>query len=248
MELVKVSEGNYINPPVSSPSSQKPNGENKPAESTSTTNGSKDTSPPPPPPTTAAWKLKLESLSPQPGTSIPSLESRARIERAHGKARAILSSSALLTDAYFLFSPPQIFLGALYIVDTPLTLFYIDLKHPYPSQAPIKEQVISTVQACAEEIRKGGDPGDAGVSKDEMEEAIRIDKKLYFCRNPEKVDLLSANKLMKRGATEDEEGDGSGGLGINKREREVKKRKLEREKSFREGEDLFGSAVIHKAG
>lgn len=85
-----------------------------------------------------------------------------------------------------------------------------------------------------------------------MDEVKRIGRKLYFCRNPEKVDLVGASKREKRGVTEDEEsgtggGGGSGGAvgakETERREREVKKRKLEREKSFREGEDLFGSQV-----
>ena len=77
-----------------------------------------------------------------------------------------------------------------------------------------------------------------------MDEVKRIDRKLYFCRNPEKVDLVGANKQTKRGVTEDEES-GVGGNGeTERRERDVKKRRLEREKSSREEEELFGSQTV----
>lgn len=95
---------------------------------------------------------------------------------------------------------------------------------------------------------------------------MRIDRKLWCCRNPEKVDLVGASKAAKRGISDATTiaalaGDGGGDGGYSgavegvdddpaRREREVKKRKLEREKSFREGEELFGSAgrVVNVGG
>ncbi|KAF8425660.1 cyclin-like protein [Tirmania nivea] len=216
MELIKVAEGKYTPP-------------SDPQETNPFT-----------PPTPAEWQAKLHNLPPLPTS--PHLLPKPRIERAHGKARSLLSGPALLTDAYFLFTPPQIYLSSIYLVDPPLAHFYLDLKHPYPHQSTLLQKLKSIIESCAEEVRKGGEPG-AQISKEEMDEVKRIDRKLYFCRNPEKVDLVGVSKQAKRGVTEDEEsGTGAGGPAeTEKREREVKKRKLEREKSFREGEELFGS-------
>ena len=222
MELIKVSEGKYTSPPP-------PSTNNLQETSTLTL------------PTPAEWQAKLHNLPPLP--SSPHLQPKPRIERAHRKARSLLSGPALLTDAYFLFTPPQIYLSSIYLVDPPLAHFYLDLKHPYPHQSSLLEQLKSIIEACAEEVRKGGEPG-AQISKEEMDEVKRIDRKLYFCRNPEKVDLVGVSKHAKRGVIEDEES-GTGGAAENeRREREVKKRKLEREKTFREGEELFGSQTV----
>ena len=68
-----------------------------------------------------------------------------------------------------------------------------------------------------------------------MDEFKRIDKKLYKCRNPEKVDLVGINKAVKRDG-----GDAVGGVD----EKVVKKRKLERERSEREGDDIFGGPLV----
>ena len=68
-----------------------------------------------------------------------------------------------------------------------------------------------------------------------MDEFKRIDKKLYKCRNPEKIDLVGINKAVKRDG-----GDGVGGVD----EKVVKKRKLERERSEREGDDIFGGPLV----
>lgn len=68
-----------------------------------------------------------------------------------------------------------------------------------------------------------------------MDEFKRIDKKLYKCRNPEKIDLVGINKAVKRDG-----GHGAGGMD----EKVVKKRKLERERSEKEGADIFGGPLV----
>lgn len=69
-----------------------------------------------------------------------------------------------------------------------------------------------------------------------MKDLMGIDKKLYKCRNPEKIDLVGINKAQKREGKPDE--------GLN--EKVVKKRKLEREKEERELEEVFGPAIAKK--
>ena len=185
-----------------------------------------------------------------------------RLESAYGRANEILRSAAVLTDAYFLFSPAQIWLGALLLVDEPLTLFYIDTKLPssngstsngvtidnsnpasYPNSKnshhppPPKNKVLDTIRSCATLLKSNpssNPSSSSGSNTQRREELVRIDKKLYQCRNPEKTDLVAINKAQKRdGVAEDGALDGS----------VAKKRKLEREKLEREGGDLFGPAL-----
>lgn len=150
-----------------------------------------------------------------------------RIQAAHTVAKEILKTSALLSDVYFHYTPSQIWLAAFLIADETLALLYIKSKIPLSS--PVREEVMNTLSSC-------GAMMNASVSikpgKEELKELTRIDKKLYKCRNPEKVDLVGINKAQKR------DGEAKDGSGLD--EKVVKKRKLERENSMKEGEDVFG--------
>ena len=150
-----------------------------------------------------------------------------RIQMAHGKAKEVGKSSALLTDAYFLYTPSQIWLSSLFFADEPLARFYIDTK--ISTASTIKPKLISTLQSCADLLRSSVS-GEA-----EIKALTKIDKKLFKCRNPEKVDLVGISKAQKR----DSEGTGENGLD----EKIIKKRKLEREKSEKEAEDIFGPTL-----
>ena len=158
-----------------------------------------------------------------------------RIGAAHGSAKDILKTSALLTDAYFLFTPPQIWLAALLLADEPLAHFYMNSKLPLASST--KSRVMQTTRNCADLLASAPS---AQPGKEEMAELTQIDKKLYKCRNPEKIDLVSINKAQKR------DGDAEGSLELD--EKTIKKRKLEREKSEKEAEDVFGPSIPIKAG
>lgn len=173
---------------------------------------------------------EMKHLEPAKGGSkvaISAEEVVKRIEKAKGKANEVLKTSALLTDAYLLYTPSQIWLSALYLVDKPLTRFYIDTKFTTPSE--FKPKLLKTLRACADLLRSSpsADPGET-----EMNELKMIDKKLYKCRNPEKTDLVGINRAHKREGAEE---------GLD--EKVIKKRKLEREKSEREAEDIFGPAL-----
>lgn len=153
-----------------------------------------------------------------------------RIQVAHGKAKEVGKSSALLTDAYFLYTPSQIWISSLFLADEPLTRFYIDTK--VPTHSALQTRIISTLQSCTNALRSSvsANPGET-----EIKALTKIDKKLFKCRNPEKVDLVGINKAQKR----DSEGTGENGLD----DKVVKKRKLEREKSEKEAEDIFGPTL-----
>ncbi|SLM39531.1 CyclinH/Ccl1 [Lasallia pustulata] len=155
---------------------------------------------------------------------------KARIQNAHGKAKDILKTSALLTDAYFLYTPAQIWLATLLLVDEPLALFYLDVK--LPPQSGVKLKLVSTLRTCAETLQSSASMSPSG---EELKELTRIDKKLYKCRNPEKMDLVGINKAQKR------EGEGMREDGVA--EKIIKKRKLEREKGMKEAEAVFGPPI-----
>lgn len=170
-------------------------------------------------------KLKPKDKS-DPQTKTPE-DVVKRIQAAYNITKETLKTSALLTDVYFLYTPSQIWLAAFLLADETLASFYIKTKIPVSSSA--SEKIITTISACGAMMATSISviPGN-----EEMKELTRIDKKLYKCRNPEKVDLVGINKAQKRDG-EVEEG---GALD----EKVVKKRKLERENSMREGEDVFG--------
>ena len=153
-----------------------------------------------------------------------------RIQQAHGRAKETLKTSALLTDVYFHYTPAQIWLSAFLLADEPLTSFYVQSVNPAPID--LKEKLMATLQTCRKMLDSSpsADPGEA-----EMKELMKIDKKLYKCRNPEKIDLVSINKAQKR------DGEGNSEHGLD--EKTIKKRKLERQKAVQESDDIFGPAL-----
>ncbi|MCJ1392531.1 hypothetical protein MMC18_005399 [Xylographa bjoerkii] len=158
-----------------------------------------------------------------------SADLKIRIQIAHGKAKETLKTSAILTDAYFLYTPSQIWLSAFMKADELLTHFYLETKFSESEGVPSK--LLSTLQGCIALLAQSPSvkPGEA-----EIKELTRIDKKLYKCRNPEKMDLVGINKAQKReGETKDE-------AALN--EKALKKRKLEH--ASRESDDMFGPTIL----
>ncbi|KAH8595817.1 cyclin-like protein [Bisporella sp. PMI_857] len=151
-----------------------------------------------------------------------------RVMEAHGKAREYLKISALLTDVYFHFTPSQIMMASLLIVDSKLLEWYIDSKLPSTmDQGSMRMKVLSTIGQCAD-LLKSVNPFRSKDEADLERKHIKpLGKKLNKCRNPEKMDIQGLQRAKREG--ED---------GLD--EKVIKKRKLEREQSAKEGEDLFG--------
>jgi cyclin H len=163
----------------------------------------------------------LRSLKTASGSTAPVMQ---RLGNAYAKASALLKRAAILTDAYFLYTPSQIAFAALLLADKPLTEFYLSTKFP-ASATKIQAKVTSAVRQCAKILKEG--PKIEQLSRDEL---IKIDKKLWKCQNPEKADLVSLNKAVKRNHSVDGQANGD----------QAKKRKVEREKHMSDGDDLFG--------
>ncbi|KAI9824738.1 MAG: hypothetical protein M1832_001564 [Thelocarpon impressellum] len=168
-------------------------------------------------------KEELLHLPPADGSSAsPSTldELKTRIRTAHGKAKDVLKTSAQLSDAYLLYTPAQIWLAALLLADEPLSRLYLSTKlFPRPG---ILAKALAAVDSLASLLC-------SSAAALDLPELKRIDKKLYACRNPEKLDLLDLSRRKREGGEGDEEA-------------AAKKRRLERERRERDGE-VFGGDV-----
>lgn len=166
-----------------------------------------------------------------------------RCGTAHDAAKATLGAAAPLTDTYFLYTPAQIWLAALLLADEPLALFYLETKFPRTggsngatvaaadgSGAATAQHtaVLMTIRRCADMLGSF-----ESVLRPEFKaELVRIDKKLYACLNPERAMDVAAGGRRRSGERDEE--------------RASKKRKLERERSAQEGEDVFGGPLVPK--
>ncbi|PWW75162.1 hypothetical protein C7212DRAFT_352792 [Tuber magnatum] len=220
------------------------------------------------------WAFQENLVPPAAGAKVALLELLAgdmdRIGRAHGEARRLLTTTALLTDVYFLYTPPQISFGAFLEADRELATFYLDVKFP-ESDLPARKAKTKLLGVLDEIAKNHLSAGLSRESKNPyqdlllqlphngittslamavdsalVKEVTRIDKKLYRVT---KRDQDSAGKKK----TEEGNGNGNGsqsgngnGNGNGKydedEERRAKKRRLEREKAEREG-DVFGASL-----
>lgn len=180
----------------------------------------------PPPPTSA---LTEWTHLPTTVLATDQLDEQGLVSRAwaaYTAARILLDNAALLTDAYLLYTPPQIYLAALSLADAPLYQFFMALH--LPASHPQRPQILATVSGCAD-IMAAFDKAHV-MSKDER---VAVEKRLEDVRDPGTRDMVRSHEEAKRGGAEE---------GIVD-EQQVKKRKLAREASMREGEDLFGPTL-----
>jgi cyclin H len=157
------------------------------------------------------------------------------VNTAYSRATGILKTEAVVSDAYFLYTPPQIVLAALLLADDDLalTLYSIRLKRGARSRHDLDsietDSVLKAVRKCSEQLR-----GCAPTWREDLgKKHLLIEKKLRHCRNPEKVDLVERQRAKKRDATVDGQLDDT----------IAKKRKMQRENAEKEGDDLFGPAL-----
>ncbi|KAF1915401.1 cyclin-like protein [Ampelomyces quisqualis] len=159
-----------------------------------------------------------------------------RITDAYGFASHILKNAALLTDAYFLYTPSQIWLASHLLADESLTLFYLSLK--VPTTSPLHTKIIDTLRSCASLLSSHPSLQATVLPKAQAEaqeathkaEVKRVIEKLKSCRDPDKVDLVKLNQAQKRDAVAE------GGL----EEHKAKRRKVERETYEKASDDFWG--------
>ncbi|KAK9469015.1 cyclin-like protein [Lipomyces arxii] len=110
-----------------------------------------------------------------------------QIGSAHDSARKLVNDS-LFSDAVLLFTPPQIALAALSMANDDLINDYLRVK--FSNQSILFEKLSQTINKIKPYIDDG-----AEKLKLPKERVMQIDKKLYFCRNPDKLKKRKANGI-----------------------------------------------------
>ncbi|KAL4909373.1 hypothetical protein BDW74DRAFT_146449 [Aspergillus multicolor] len=200
-------------------------------------------------PTQSEEDLRRAILSlPAPPNSLSPSSISDRLARAHHNTREILKSAAQMTDAYFLYTPSQIWLSALSLADAPLAQFYLDTKLPSPPDpehplSQLRTKLLSTLSSCATLLNShkplSQDP-------DQMKIVRRIAKKLYHCQNPEKANLAGQKRIPAAAAAAAAIVSGNPSdtpTPDSEMERLAKKRKIEAEQK-KAGNDIFGGELV----
>ena len=194
----------------------------------------------------------LLALPPAPGAS-QSKSISDRLARAHTTTRETLKSASQMTDAYFLYTPSQIWLAAFSLADAPLAEFYLSSKLSPPEPETdtnhlfheLRTKISSTISACAT-LLASYTPSTSDAQQ--MKNLKRIAKKRHHCENPEKANLSAGAGGQKRipdaAMRTGTPGLGGDGTSESEVERMAKKRRLEREKRESEGRDLFGGEIV----
>ncbi|KAH1432702.1 hypothetical protein KXX32_002185 [Aspergillus fumigatus] len=174
-----------------------------------------------------------------------------RIARAHTTTRELLKTAAQMTDAYFLYTPSQIWLAAFMLADRPLAEYYLDTKLGGPTAESANAQagnplyelrvkLLRTLNQCAALLQSykplNSDP-------EQIKNLKRIGKKFYYCQNPEKISLAGQKRIPAAAAAAAASA-GEGATSESEVERQAKKRKLEREQRDREARDIFGGELV----
>ncbi|KAL4890133.1 cyclin-like protein [Aspergillus ambiguus] len=204
--------------------------------------------------TADSLRQRLFALPPAGGGALPpsSKDAKARVDeriaRAHHAARETLKSAAQMTDAYFLYTPAQIWLAALLLVDRPLAEFYLETKigggpdEPIPPPfVELRAKLLVTLENCVRLLQSYAST-DFASDPEQKKNIRRIGKKLYHCQNPDKANLAGQKRIPAAAAAAATTGSGGeAGTPESEMERLAKKRKLEREQ---EGKDLFGGDLV----
>ncbi|OJJ48926.1 hypothetical protein ASPZODRAFT_1355993 [Penicilliopsis zonata CBS 506.65] len=206
----------------------------------------------------------LHLIPPNPSASSSSSSSSSltdRIAHAHHNTRELLKTAAQMTDAYFLYTPSQIWLSALFIADRPLAEFYLFTKIGSPASLPpstsssssstnpldaLRTKLIHTITSCSALLQAYTS---LSTGPEQMKSLKAIAKKLYHCQNPEKVNLAgqkrdSANPSPAASTPAAIAAAGGEGASESEMERIAKKRKLELERKGREANDIFGGELV----
>ncbi|OOF92122.1 hypothetical protein ASPCADRAFT_210535 [Aspergillus carbonarius ITEM 5010] len=189
-------------------------------------------------------RRSLLSLSP---SSASATAINDRISRAHHATREILKTAAQITDAYFLYTPSQIWLSAFLIADRPLAEFYLDTKlgGPITSQQEgnplytLRTKLLLTLNHCSNILQAYKPLASDDVRMKTLKRIIG--KKLYHCQNPEKANLAGQKRIPAAAAAAASAAAGESGTSESEMERLAKKRKLGR---GNEPKDLFGGELV----
>ncbi|KAL2820545.1 cyclin-like protein [Aspergillus cavernicola] len=188
----------------------------------------------------------ISSLPPSQNTPTSSSVSD-RLARAYHNTREILKSAAQMTDAYFLYTPSQIWISALLLSDRPLAEFYLDTKLGGSAQLPeshpfthLRTKLLTTLNNCSTLLDSYKPLASDADAKKAMR---RIGKKLYHCQNPEKANLAGQKRVpTATAATAATASASDPATPESEMERLAKKRKLEGGQA--EKHDIFGGELV----
>ncbi|KAI5303866.1 hypothetical protein KEM56_007107 [Ascosphaera pollenicola] len=217
----------------------------------------------------AMQDLPPSSDSEKPGTSLFS-----RIAMSHHNAREILKSAAQFTDAYFLYTPSQIWLACLLLVDKPLAEFYLNAKLGSAAQSEgqelsdvqhqllqIRAKLDTVLQKCADLLNGYLKTHTAETEEDRTRELKVLAKKLHRCQDPEKQNLKELkNRNRGGGIVQSQTRDTSHSIFSDQApgqasapptsaertnsEHAAKRRKVEQEETARNASDPFGPEIV----
>ncbi|PHH79946.1 hypothetical protein CDD80_3398 [Ophiocordyceps camponoti-rufipedis] len=179
-------------------------------------------------------------------------DEEARIIKAHSRAREILKFSALVTDAYFHFSPSQIMMAALLMVDSGL----VDVLVPKPKAegadqglrvpADVYDKMMTTLQSCRATLED--EPPERMADYWGTPEIVKsmkpLRKKLQRCRDPDRADLVALQRARREQAvakpakTPGVAAAGDGTVFGTNNPRDAKRRKVEA------SDDPFGPSLV----
>ncbi|KAH8890246.1 cyclin-like protein [Thozetella sp. PMI_491] len=193
-----------------------------------------------------------------------------RIADAHYRARDILKFSPLMTDAYFHYTPSQIMLAALSLVDHELVerLLSETFRHadaPAAAganenrknqaaeeklravSAQVRDRVMETIEACREMLAK--EPPERRTywyeDKELRKQIKKLNIKLKKCRDPDRSDLVALQRARREQATrradsEDRDGGADDDAAVFG---DVEMRDAKRRKVSKEPDDPFGGPL-----
>lgn len=173
----------------------------------------------------------------------------ARINKAHARAREILKFSALVTDAYFHYTPSQVMMAALFMIDAGL----VEVLLPPPqhngtggdsdgvvgAHTDMHDKMMTAIEGCRAMLND--EPPERLTeywgTPDIVKAMKPLRKKLQRYRDPDRADLVA----LQRARWEQAAGTGKKAVTSNDaavfgdaEARDAKRRKLEG------GEDVFG--------
>lgn len=160
-----------------------------------------------------------------------------RLQAAYTTARQTLDGPALLTDVWFLYTPPQMYIAALQLADGPLIDYWFKIKFGNNAKedeemvnggvenGSLVEKIRNVVNECA---RMLNDFQESQVLT--KEERAELEKKLDSCRDPSTVDMIGMNARTKAGD-------------VQENEEKSKRKQAERDERLAVDGDVFGPSL-----
>ena len=156
-------------------------------------------------------------------TGSPS-ELERRLQRGPDEAKKWLSTKALISDAYFHYTPSQIAFAAWFCIDAEFIIDLVDIKLTGVVPAKEKHKIQDGIKACAKMLQ------DVTVLEDS--ELKPMNKKMLKANKVNAQDAAAGNAKKRPTDAKDEHA--------------AKKRKLEREAFEKQGTDLFGPSLVSR--